>query len=67
MKGIAVSKCPKCENSFVHVNIKEIKGKIGGKQWNCISYNCPHCETSLGIQMDPIALMTDTVTRIKRM
>lgn len=63
-----MSKCPKCEKSFIHVNIKEAKGNVlGGKQWHCLSYNCPHCDTSLSVQIDPIAVMTDTVARIKGM
>ena len=58
-------KCPGCGNvpSFgVKLQGVDIKGP-GTTVWNGVAYVCPNlqCQTILGVQMDPVALKTDTI------
>ncbi|MBN3882075.1 MAG: hypothetical protein HWQ44_03555 [Nostoc sp. JL34] len=59
---MVAGKCSKCDSMITSINIENIAGKVNGKDaWNCISYNCPRCNTILSIQIDPVALKTDTI------
>ncbi len=60
-------KCPKCEKILTNVRIADVDCKtgIGGRSWRGISYSCPFCSTIISIQIDPIAIKTDTVNAIK--
>ena len=59
--------CPKCEKSISSVNCSGIDVRVvGGKTWKGISYNCPFCNTVLSVQIDPIAIKTDTVDDLFR-
>lgn len=62
-----MSNCLKCEASLTYVKIDGIKahGK-GGTKWNCVSYSCPSCGAIISVQMDPIAIKTDTVNEIRK-
>lgn len=60
-----MSNCPSCEKKIQSIEMETIKGIIGIQSYNLVSYNCPHCHVSLGVQMDPIALKTDIVNQIK--
>ena len=63
---IPQGKCPKCGKTVNRVLIDEVKGYIGIKAaWICNSYLCPSCKTVLSVQIDPIAIKTDTVKEIK--
>lgn len=58
-------KCPKCEQIVTHVNCDDVDIQVAfGNTWKGVSYNCPHCHTVLSVQMDPIAIKTDTVNQI---
>ena len=60
-----MANCPKCGTSFSAVTITDIKVGTGKqKKWNGISYDCPSCGTSLGVQVNPVALKDDTVSEI---
>lgn len=57
--------CPHCKTHISEVRIESITGKVPfGKQWNCISYSCPHCSDCLSVQIDPIAVKTDIVDEV---
>jgi hypothetical protein len=57
--------CPKCEANVTRVNLTEITASaFMGKQWRTVKYSCPHCNTILGVQIDPIAIKTDIVEAI---
>lgn len=58
--------CPYCEKVVSRLNIQALKGGIGNMGLNCISLNCPSCKKSLGVQVDPIAIKSDTVNAISR-
>lgn len=60
-------KCPKCERIVTSVKIESITAStslIGGRDFNAVSYCCKSCSTVLSVQMDPIALKSDTVAEI---
>jgi hypothetical protein len=57
-----MSKCSMCGNSFTEVKLSPVSARSeSGKGFKAISYDCPHCETSLSVQIDPIAIKTDIV------
>jgi hypothetical protein len=67
-RGIApmASKCPKCENLMTSVNVKEIEIRASGnRKFKGASFDCPHCQTSISIELDPLAMQTDLVRKIK--
>lgn len=37
---------------------------FGSEGWRCDSYCCPYCNTILGVQIDPVALKTDTINEL---
>jgi hypothetical protein len=37
----------------------------GGNAWRALAYTCPSCDAVLSVQIDPIAIKTDTVKAIK--
>ena len=62
-----MTKCPKCEATITSVNIQNLDGKVGGRsRWHCIAYTCPLCSSALSVQVDPIAVQTDTVNAVIR-
>ena len=60
---IQTGKCPKCEKVLLNVTIQAMPIHEGFQpRWKGVSYLCPTCHTILGVQMDPITLITDTVS-----
>jgi hypothetical protein len=54
--------CPKCDKVLGHVTLVEISaGEFFGNQWRAIKYCCPFCYVILSVQIDPVALKTDTI------
>ena len=57
---MTTGKCPKCGKIITSVTLESVTaGELLGEQWNAISYLCPHCQTILSVQIDPIALLDD--------
>lgn len=54
-------KCPKCEKPITYVNLQGIDAKINQSAFKAITYNCPYCQTVLSVEIDPLALKSDTV------
>jgi hypothetical protein len=63
---ISQGKCPKCEKIVHNVIIDGVTAKefLSTEGWKGITYLCPHCKTILGVQIDPIAIKTDTVNAV---
>lgn len=62
-----IGKCPKCEKTVHALNLTEVDASVFmGTKWRTVTYNCPHCNTILGCQIDPIAIKTDTVNEIMK-
>jgi hypothetical protein len=58
-------KCPKCELEIAAVTavFTEIKA-AGQNSLKGVSYLCPHCQTVLSVEIDPVAMRSATVNRI---
>jgi hypothetical protein len=58
-------KCPKCEKTVAAVSIEHIDVlQAFTKRWHGVSFLCTHCQTVLGVGIDPVALKTDTVAEV---
>ena len=52
--AILQGECPKCGTRVLHVNVEHIVGLVdGSSKARCLSYSCIHCNTILGVQIDP--------------
>jgi hypothetical protein len=59
------SKCPKCEKLFSSVNVKSVTiNASGGRKYKGVSFDCPYCQSSLSVEIDPLAAQTDLVSDI---
>lgn len=62
---INTGKCPKCNSIVRSVKIEDVDVMVGFESaWRGISYCCPSCSAVLSVQIDPVALKTDTVNDI---
>lgn len=61
------TKCPNCEKFITHVNSKTIDCITPKSKFFGVSHNCPICSTSLGVQIDPIAIKTGIVAEITKL
>ncbi len=58
-------KCPKCGAIPNRVDIEELAASANifrGEVWRAVSYICPapECRAILGVQIDPVAMQSDT-------
>jgi hypothetical protein len=59
---IHAGKCPKCENAVTSVSLEPVDvTQAFTQKWHGVSFLCPHCQTVLGVGIDPVALKTETV------
>ena len=58
-------KCPSCGDIVTMLKGSGIDVMFPDKNWKAVTYNCPSCNSILGCQIDPIAIMTDTVRNTK--
>lgn len=46
--------CPKCGKRILHVRIESVVGIVENEsKARCLSHCCIHCNTVLGVQIDP--------------
>jgi len=69
--NILSGKCPGCGLVPQRLNLQLISAGQAfgaGVTYNCVSYVCPNvkCQTILGVQMDPLAVKTDTVNAVAK-
>lgn len=58
-------KCPSCGTSIGTPTMQGVTtGAFMGTQWKCIAFCCPSCDVVLSVQIDPVALKTDTVNAV---
>ena len=62
-------KRPKCQNMVGSVRAEQISiTNIAGGTFTGASYTCPHCQTILGVTVDPYAFKNEiAVELLKRM
>jgi hypothetical protein len=59
-----VGKCPNtaCGKVLTYINFETVKVREKlQERWKGVTYLCPHCHTILGAEIDPVALMGDTI------
>ena len=51
------AQCPKCDKRVLHVNVESAVASVDGEsqQRRVMTFSCIHCNTVLGVQMDPRA------------
>jgi hypothetical protein len=52
---LATGKCPKCEKTVLEMKFSNLKLTTGagfGGAYPAMTFECPHCHTILGAQMD---------------
>jgi glutaredoxin len=73
MTVIGTGKCPHCKNALRTVRLENVEVVVSpltgqGGPYVGVSYVCPHCDSVLSVQIDPVALKTDTVAEtVKRL
>lgn len=64
---VKTGKCPKCESTVTHMAIEGVDVKENGQsRWHGITLLCPSCRTVLGAAIDPIAIMNDTIDKVRK-
>jgi RNA polymerase subunit RPABC4/transcription elongation factor Spt4 len=65
---VFAGKCPSCGDKTVSVQYRGFTARqhMGTGELLCVSYTCGKCETILGVEVDPIALMADQTARIAK-
>jgi hypothetical protein len=52
--------CPKCDRLITHVEVADVTINVSlHPRWKGFSYACPHCNTVLGIEMNPLTIRED--------
>ena len=66
---IRSGKCPGCESVPYSIFVETSEGPIGfmgQSSVKLVSFVCSGCRTILGVQVDPLAVKTDTVNELKK-
>lgn len=63
-------KCPKCDETLKRVDVEELAGStlsFSNKVWRTVAYVCPapQCRAILGVQIDPVAIVSDANNHTK--
>ncbi len=61
-----VAKCPHCGVIWGHDYSVKVE-PINAGQYAGVSYYCSNCETSLGVSLDPLALDSDLLRKMKKL
>lgn len=59
-----MSLCPYCKAKFQTVKLTGIKASNLVKTWEAISFDCPECDASLSVCIDPVVIKNMTVDQI---
>jgi transcription elongation factor Elf1 len=58
-------KCPHCDQMILSAEVQDIDLSVGFRpQWKGFAYTCPRCQKVLSVEMNPLTLQTDTVSRV---
>jgi hypothetical protein len=58
-------KCSNCDAMLNSVRLEHISVQ-GNKSWHGVAYLCPFCSALLSVQIDPVAIQSDTVSSIRQ-
>ncbi len=59
-----MSLCPHCKAAFQNVKLTGIKASNLVKTWDAVSFDCPACDASLSVCIDPVVIKNLTVEEI---
>ncbi|CAM0999490.1 putative protein YbaR (Trm112 family) [Rhodanobacter sp. Root179] len=59
-----MSLCPHCKEEFTYVKRVSVVVFGDDNHTHAVSYNCPHCETSLSVTSDHLEVKRDIVTTV---
>ena len=62
---MSLAKCPKCDSAIRDIVAVPVNVKDGTSSWKGGVYTCPHCSSILGAGLDPLALIEETVRRLR--
>ena len=61
-----INKCPKCDRVISTVSAEPVEIALSrSDRYRGHSYSCPHCESVLSIQMNPLTLKDDIIGEIQ--
>jgi hypothetical protein len=65
-------KCPHCKTALHAVRLENIEVIVSpligkGGPYVGVSYVCPHCDSILNVEIDPVAMKTDIVSAISKL
>ena len=59
--------CPKCDTTVDFATVEAIQVARGAEtRFKGVSFTCPKCNVVLGVSLDPLALVSDTVNQVVR-
>lgn len=63
-----MAKCPKCDGEITYTTYKGVEARqsFGRNKLNALAHCCPHCQSVLSVEIDPIAVKTDLVNTLLR-
>lgn len=59
-----MSVCPHCKAEFKQVKMNATRAANLVKSWEAISFDCPACDASLSVCIDPVVIKNMTVDKI---
>ena len=61
-----LNQCPKCATVISKVNAEAVEIVLSrSDRYRGLSYACPHCQSVLSIQMNPLTLKDDTLGELQ--
>ncbi len=61
-------KCPHCGKIPLTLKVEAVDGTVNGvRKWKLVEYVCPLCGNIISVQLDPIAVETETLARVEEL
>ncbi len=59
-------KCPKCAKTVAKLHLESVAASLEkqDKSFPTVVFSCPSCRTILGVQIDPVTVISGTVKRL---
>jgi hypothetical protein len=58
-------KCPYCQKAIIQIEVEDVDVTVLHQpRYKGFAYLCPACRAVLSVQLNPLALETDTVNRV---
>ena len=60
-----VGKCPSCGMTMPHIAGEAVDVKVGQTTYKGVTFRCPRCHTVISAGIDPIAIKSDILDKLK--